>query len=95
MSRWAWRGTQCLSCGTRGLLPGEDGMEMVSFPNGYAHYKCAVLGWAARGIPCPGCQRVPCDRSSGACLPVSVVPASPQSGATREGAGGGAGRDAV
>ena len=68
MGRSVWRQTRCVECGKRGLLPGEDGMEMVGFPNTYAHYRCAVAGWAARKIPCPGCQQIPCDQSSGACL---------------------------
>lgn len=50
-------------------------MELVSLMNGsYAHYRCAVLGWAARKISCPGCGRVPCDQSSGACLRWSGSP---------------------
>lgn len=68
-----WADTQCVACGRRGTLTGEDGMECVGFPNAYAHYVCAVRGWAARGIPCPGCGRIPCDRSSGACLPVGAL----------------------
>jgi len=68
MSRREWRGQRCVKCWKKGLLANEDGMEMVIFPNGYAHYKCAILGWAARKIPCPGCGKIPCNHSSGACL---------------------------
>ena len=48
----AWKDTRCVQCNRRGFWRGDD-FEMVQFPAGYAHTRCAVEGRRERGIAEP------------------------------------------